>query len=78
MQNWFHHIFNNRICMGLLVFAIVGLVSTLYVSSVFAPTGSNWQTMQKNSISSANQTTSSGLIANNTTALTNSSQLSNR
>ena len=38
MQNQFHHIFNNRFCMALLILALVGLVSFSYVSSVFAPT----------------------------------------
>ena len=38
MQNQFHHIFNNRFCMALLILALVGLVSFSYISSVFAPT----------------------------------------
>jgi hypothetical protein len=82
MQNHFHHIFNNRLWMALLVFAIAGLVSFSYVSSVFAPCPSGcwpWQKMQTNSISTANQTASLASTANNTaTSLTNSSQLSNQ
>jgi hypothetical protein len=85
MQNQFNHVFNNRICMALLVLTIVGLISFSSVSSVFAPIDGGCQgsgcpqkqNMQKNSISSANQTTL-GSTANNITSLTNSSQLSNR
>jgi hypothetical protein len=69
MQNWFYHLYNNHYCMALLIFALVGLVSLSYASSVFAPTGSNWQKMQTNSISSANHTTSSGLTVNDTIPL---------
>jgi hypothetical protein len=61
--------------MVLLIFVLVGLVSLSYVSSVFAPTGQNWQKIQTNSISNANHTTSA-LTANNTKPLpANSSQL---
>jgi hypothetical protein len=76
MQNQFHNIFNNRICIALLIFSLVGLVSFSYISSfVYAPTGSNWQKMQNNSILDANQTTSLASTANdnNTTSLTNNS-----
>ena len=76
MENHFHHRFNNRICMALVILSLVGLVSFSYLSSVFAPGGNPWQKMQKNSLS-ANQTTL-GSTANNPTSLTNSSQLSNR
>jgi hypothetical protein len=48
MGNQFHHVFNNRICMALLIVALAGLISFSSVSSAFAPGGAPWQKIQKN------------------------------
>ncbi|MGN6708000.1 MAG: hypothetical protein ACTHKF_01470 [Candidatus Nitrosocosmicus sp.] len=60
--------------MVLLIFSLVGLVSFSYVSSVFAPSGNPWQKMQKNSISSVNQTFSASTADNIKSLPVNSSQ----
>jgi hypothetical protein len=51
--------------MALLIFSFAGLVSFSYITSfVYAPSGTPWQKMQKNSILNANQTTSIASSAN--------------
>jgi hypothetical protein len=59
MENQFHHIFNKPVFMALLIVALAGLVSCSYISSAFAPGGTPWQKIQKNSILNTNQTNSS-------------------